>query len=116
MAVIAGSGTNVTASTVEKSRALSARGVDGLLVVTPYYNKPTQEGLYRHFRAAAEASSVPIILYNVPSRTGIDLQAETAVRLSELPEIAGIKEATGSVERTQAILRESRKGFEVYSG
>jgi 4-hydroxy-tetrahydrodipicolinate synthase len=116
MPVIAGTGTNVTASSVERARTLSAMGVDALLVVTPYYNKPTQEGLYRHFHAVAEAASVPVIPYNVPARTGADLLPETVIRLSALPRIVAIKEATGNLERARLILAEASAGFEVYSG
>jgi 4-hydroxy-tetrahydrodipicolinate synthase len=82
----------------------------------PYYNKPTQEGLYRHFKAIAEASDIPVILYNVPSRTVADLQNDTVLRLSEVKNIVGIKEATGSVERVSDLLRRARKGFLVFSG
>jgi 4-hydroxy-tetrahydrodipicolinate synthase len=116
MPVIAGSGTNGTASSVALSQAAEAAGADALLVVTPYYNKPTQEGLFRHFTAIADAVGIPVILYNVPGRTGCDLQAETVARLSQHPRIAGVKEATGDVARGEAILRLSRPGFVLLSG
>jgi 4-hydroxy-tetrahydrodipicolinate synthase len=116
MPVIAGSGTNGTAKSVALSRAAEAAGADALLVVTPYYNKPTQEGLYRHFMAVADAVGIPLILYNVPGRTACDMQAETVVRLSQHPRIAGIKEATGDVARGQAILQQSRADFLLLSG
>jgi len=116
MPVIAGSGTNGTAKSVALSRAAEAAGADALLVVTPYYNKPTQEGLYRHFMAIADAVGIPVILYNVPGRTACDMQAETVVRLSQHPHIAGIKEATGDVARGQAILQQSRADFLLLSG
>ena len=90
MPIVVGAGTNSTARTVERARELSSAGIDGLLVVTPYYNKPTQEGLYQHFRAVAEAASVPVIAYNVPSRTGVDLLPETVLRLARVPGIDGI--------------------------
>jgi 4-hydroxy-tetrahydrodipicolinate synthase len=114
--VIAGSGTNGTARSIALSKAAEAAGADALLVVTPYYNKPTQEGLFRHFTAVADAVSVPLILYNVPGRTACDMQADTVARLSRHPRIAGVKEATGDIGRGEAILRLSRPGFVLLSG
>jgi len=114
--VIAGSGTNGTANSIALSRAAAAAGADALLVVTPYYNKPTQEGLLRHFTAIADAVDVPVILYNVPGRTACDMLADTVARLSHHPRIAGVKEATGDIGRGEAILRQSRPGFIVLSG
>jgi 4-hydroxy-tetrahydrodipicolinate synthase len=114
--LIAGSGTAGTAKSVALSRAAEAAGADALLVVTPYYNRPTQEGLYRHFTAIADAVSIPLILYNVPGRTACDLLPETVGRLSQHPRIAGIKEATGSVERGEEVLRVSRPGFVLLGG
>jgi 4-hydroxy-tetrahydrodipicolinate synthase len=114
--VIAGSGTNGTAKSVTLSQAAEAAGADALLVVTPYYNKPTQEGLFRHFTAIADAVGIPLILYNVPGRTACDMLAETVARLSQHPRIAGVKEATGDVTRGEAILRQSRAGFVLLSG
>jgi 4-hydroxy-tetrahydrodipicolinate synthase len=116
MPVIAGSGTNSTVKSVELSRAMVAAGADGLLVVTPYYNRPTQEGLFRHFTAIADAVDVPMLLYNVPGRTACDLLPETAVRLSKHPHIAGIKEATGDLSRAESILHSARAGFVLLSG
>ncbi len=116
LAVIAGSGTNATAKSIVLSRALERAGADALLAVTPYYNKPTQEGLYRHFWAMAEAASVPLLVYNVPGRTACDLLPETAVRLAKHPRIAGIKEATGDLSRAEAILHGARTGFLLLSG
>lgn len=116
MPIIVGAGTNSTARTVERARELSSAGVDGLLVVTPYYNKPTQEGLYQHFRAVAEAASVPVIAYNVPSRTGVDLLPETVMRLARLPRIGGLKEATGDLERARQIVAGCPSTFELLSG
>ncbi len=114
--LIAGSGTAGTAKSVALSRAAEAAGADALLVVTPYYNRPTQEGLFQHFTAIADAVSIPIILYNVPGRTACDLLPQTVGRLSQHPRIAGIKEATGSLERGEEVLRLSRPGFLLLGG
>jgi 4-hydroxy-tetrahydrodipicolinate synthase len=116
MPVIAGTGGNSTAESVERTRAACELGVDGVLVVTPYYNRPPQEGLYRHFSLVADASSVPLILYNVPSRTACDLLPETVERLSFHPQVIGIKEATGRVERGAEILRRCGDDFLLLSG
>lgn len=116
MPVIAGSGTNGTAKSIALSQVAEAAGADALLVVTPYYNKPTQEGLYRHFTAIADAVGIPLILYNVPGRTACDLLPETIVRLSQHPRIAGVKEATGDLSRAAPILEGSRPGFVLLSG
>jgi len=116
MPVIAGSGTNGTAKSIALSKATEAAGADALLVVTPYYNKPTQEGLFRHFSAIADAVNIPVILYNVPGRTGCDMLADTVARLSHHPRIAGVKEATGDIARGEAILQQSRPGFVLLSG
>ena len=114
--VIAGSGTNGTAKSIALSQAAEAAGADALLLVTPYYNKPTQEGLFRHFTAIADAVGIPVILYNVPGRTGCDMLAETVARLSQHPRILGVKEATGDVSRGEAVVRQSRPGFLLLSG
>jgi len=114
--VIAGSGTNSTAGSVALSRAAEAAGADALLVVTPYYNKPTQEGLFQHFSAVADSVGIPVILYNVPGRTACDMLADTVARLSQHPRIVGVKEATGDIARGVAILRQSRPGFLLLSG
>jgi 4-hydroxy-tetrahydrodipicolinate synthase len=116
MPVIAGSGTNGTAKSVALSQAAERAGADALLTVTPYYNKPMQEGLYQHFNAIADAVGVPVILYNVPSRTGCDMLPETIARLSQHPRIVGVKEATGDVSRVARILEHARAGFVVLSG
>jgi len=116
MPVIGGSGTNSTAGSIELSRELAAAGADGLLTVVPYYNKPTQEGLYRHFTAIADAVQVPVILYNVPGRTVCDMLPETVVRLSGHPRIVGIKEATGDLSRAESILGAAKPGFLLLSG
>jgi 4-hydroxy-tetrahydrodipicolinate synthase len=114
--VIAGSGTNSTATTVARTRRLAEAGADAVLVVTPYYNKPTQEGLYRHFVAVADASSVPVILYNVPSRTGVDLLPATVERLAAHPRIVALKEATGSLSRLTELVQRCGDELELLSG
>jgi 4-hydroxy-tetrahydrodipicolinate synthase len=114
--VIAGTGGNSTAEAVERTRAACELGVDGVLIVTPYYNRPPQEGLYRHFHMVADAASVPLLLYNVPSRTACDLLPATVERLASHPQIIGIKEATGSIERGMEILRRCGDDFLLLSG
>ncbi|WP_437881535.1 4-hydroxy-tetrahydrodipicolinate synthase [Pseudomonas sp. LRF_L74] len=115
--VIAGTGANSTREAVELTRNAQSVGADACLLVTPYYNKPTQEGLYQHFRHIAEAVAIPQILYNVPGRTACDMLAETVERLSKVPNIIGIKEATGDLKRAQEILdRVSGSDFLLYSG
>lgn len=114
--VIAGTGSYSTAEAVERTRAACELGVDGVLVVTPYYNRPTQEGLYRHFSVVADAASVPLILYNVPSRTGCDLLPETVERLANHPQVVGIKEATGDIARGAEILQRCGDDFLLLSG
>jgi 4-hydroxy-tetrahydrodipicolinate synthase len=114
--VIAGTGAGSTSLAVEHTRAACEAGVDAVLVVTPYYTRPPQEGLYRHFSAVADAASVPLVLYNVPSRTACDLLPETVERLSGHPQIVGIKEATGSVARGREILERCGDDFLLLSG
>jgi 4-hydroxy-tetrahydrodipicolinate synthase len=114
--VMAGTGGNSTAEAIELSRFALKVGADCTLSVVPYYNKPSQEGIYRHFKAIAEAVDLPMVVYNVPSRTVADMQAETALRLAQVPGIVGIKEATGDIARGSAILRRAPPGFAVYSG
>ena len=114
--LIAGAGSSSTAASVERARRLSAAGVDGLLVVTPAYNRPTQEGLYRHFEAVAAASTVPVVLYNVPSRTAVDLLPATVWRLAKLPRIIAVKEAVPSMERVRELVAQTPKEFVVLSG
>lgn len=116
MQVIVGCGSNCTATTSARAREFSAEGVDGLLLVTPAYNKPTQEGLYRHYEAAAQASGVPLILYNVPSRTAVDLLPETVARLARLPRIVAVKEAVADLSRVAALAAQCPPGFGVLSG
>jgi len=113
--VIAGTGTNSTRTTIVLSENAKRAGADGLLIVTPYYNKPTQQGLYEHYRAIAEKVALPLILYNVPSRTACDLLPETIERLAQVKNIIGIKEATGKLERAQEILKRC-PFLKIYSG
>ena len=102
--VIAGTGANSTKEAIELTLAAKAVGADGTLQVTPYYNKPTQDGLYRHFKTVAEAASLPMVVYNVPGRTGCDLLPETIARLCDVPLVVGVKEATGNLQRASQIL------------
>jgi 4-hydroxy-tetrahydrodipicolinate synthase len=114
--VIAGTGANSTREAVELTTNAKNAGADACLLVTPYYNRPTQEGLYQHFKHVAEAVAIPQILYNVPGRTACDMLAETVIRLSTVPNIIGIKEATGDIERAKAILAGVSAEFLVLSG
>jgi 4-hydroxy-tetrahydrodipicolinate synthase len=114
--VVAGAGANSTAEAVELTEYARKIGADAALSVVPYYNKPTQEGLYRHFRTIAEAVDIPLILYNVPGRTVADLSTETALRLAQIPNVAGIKDATGNMDRGAELINRAPPGFSVYSG
>lgn len=114
--VIAGTGANCTREAIELTEAAKKAGADACLLVTPYYNKPTQEGLYQHYKAIAEAVDIDQILYNVPSRTACDMLPETALRLSEISNIVGIKEATGDLDRAAWLIDNSPKDFAIYSG
>lgn len=114
--IIAGTGANSTKEAIELATFSRKAGADASLTVVPYYNKPTQEGLYRHFKAIAEAVDMPHILYNVPGRTGCDLLNDTVLRLAEIPNIVGIKDATGGIERGSDLLQRAPKDFAVYSG
>jgi len=114
--IIAGTGANSTKEAIELASFSKKAGADASLTVVPYYNKPTQEGLYQHFKAIAEAVAMPHILYNVPGRTVADLGNDTALRLAQIPNIVGIKDATGNIERGSDLLLRAPKGFAVYSG
>ena len=114
--IIAGTGANSTREAIELTKAAKDLGADAALLVTPYYNKPTQEGLYQHYKAVAEAVELPLILYNVPGRTGVDLSNDTAVRLAEIPNIVCIKDATGDVPRGKALIEALNGKMAVYSG
>lgn len=114
--VIAGTGANSTSEAIELTHAAKSAKVDACLLVSPYYNKPTQNGLFAHHRAIADAVAIPQILYNVPGRTAVDLLPETAIRLSHVPNIVGIKEATGEIDRVEVILNGAKDGFLLISG
>jgi 4-hydroxy-tetrahydrodipicolinate synthase len=114
--VIAGSGANSTREAIELTAAAKAVGADGTLQVTPYYNKPTQDGLFRHFKAVVDAVALPMIVYNVPGRTGCDLLPETVARLCELPLMVGVKEATGNLQRAAQIIARVGDRIAVLSG
>jgi 4-hydroxy-tetrahydrodipicolinate synthase len=114
--IIAGVGTSGTASTVDRARRLSELPIDGLLVVTPAYNRPTQEGLYQHFAAVSQATRTPVILYNVPARTAVDMLPATVQRLSQLPGIVAVKEAVADQERVRELVALCRQDFAILSG
>jgi len=114
--VIAGTGANSTAEAIELAQFAREAGATAHLSVVPYYNKPTQEGLYRHFRAIAENVDLPMILYNVPGRTGADMSNETTLRLAQVPGIIGIKDATGNIERGSDLIKQAPKNFAILSG
>ena len=116
IAVIAGTGANSTSEAIELTAKAKALGVDACLLVAPYYNKPTQEGLYQHYAAVAAAVDIPQILYNVPGRTGCDIANDTVLRLATVNNIVGIKDATGSIERGTDLLLRAPKDFAIYSG
>jgi 4-hydroxy-tetrahydrodipicolinate synthase len=114
--VVAGTGSNSTAEAVAATKGAEKIGVDACLLVVPYYNKPSQEGLYQHFKTIAESTSLPCILYNVPSRTVTSLSVDTIVRLSQIDNIIGIKEASGNMEQVSQTITNAREGFLVWSG
>jgi len=113
--VVAGSGTNDTRHTIHLTREAERAGADAVLTVVPYYLKPPQEGIYQHFRAIAESTNLPVIIYNVPGRTGTNMTTETALRCAEIPNIVGIKEANGDLAHSAAII-EARPDFKIWSG
>ena len=114
--IMAGTGGNSTAEAIELSRYAHTVGADCSLSVVPYYNKPSQEGIYQHFKAIADAVDIPLVLYNVPGRTVADMQVDTALRLALVPGVVGIKEATGDIERACWLIKQAPPGFSVYSG
>jgi len=114
--VISGCGTNSTKKTIKNAKFCEEAGVDGLLIVTPYYNKTTQEGLYQHYKEIAKNTSLPIILYNVPARTGLNMASDIVIRLSEIDNIVAIKEASGNIVKAQMIVANTKEDFMVFSG
>ncbi len=114
--VMAGAGANSTHEAIELSRFARSVGADCTLQVVPYYNKPTQEGIFRHFKAIAEAVDIPMVLYNVPGRTVADMSVETTLRLAQLPGVIGVKDATGNIERAAWLIRQAPGHFRIYSG
>lgn len=114
--VVAGTGSNSTTEAIELTKHARKAGADAALMITPYYNKPTQEGLYQHFKAVAEAVDIPIVLYNVPGRTSVNMLPETVARLAEIKNIIAIKEATGSLQQISEVIRLSNKNFRLVSG
>jgi 4-hydroxy-tetrahydrodipicolinate synthase len=114
--IMAGAGANSTREAIELTRYSKSVGADCTLQVVPYYNKPSQEGIYQHFKAIAEAVDLPVVLYNVPGRTVADMLPETTLRLAQVPGVVGIKEATGSIERAAQLIKHAPAGFSIYSG
>jgi 4-hydroxy-tetrahydrodipicolinate synthase len=113
---VAGAGTNSTAKSIKLAKEARHAGADAILVVTPYYNRPTQQGLFLHYEAIAEAVDIPIVVYNVPSRTGTNLLPDTLARMSKIPQIVAVKEASGSMDQVSQIIRDCRPDFAVLSG
>jgi 4-hydroxy-tetrahydrodipicolinate synthase len=114
--VIAGTGSNNTYDSIEMAKKAEQIGVDGLLIVAPYYNKPNQEGLYQHYKAIAESTSLPIIVYNIPGRSVVNIEPETIVRLSRIPNIVGVKDASGNLSKMTEIIANTDDDFLLYSG
>ncbi len=114
--IMAGAGANSTREAIELTRFSKEVGADCTLQVVPYYNKPSQEGIYQHFKAIAEAVDLPVVLYNVPGRTVADMQPETTLRLAQLPGVVGVKEASGDIERAAQLIKHAPSGFSIYSG
>lgn len=114
--VIAGTGSYDTAESIELTKEAEQTGVDGVMLVAPYYNKPSQEGLYRHFATIASQTSLPVIIYNIPGRTGVNISVDTLIRLTTLPNIVAVKEASGNLAQTSEIFEKAPKDFMIYSG
>lgn len=114
--VIAGTGSNNTRASIQLTRLAEKAGVDGIMLVVPYYNKPSQEGLYQHFKAIAESTKLPIILYNIPGRSVINMSVETTVRLSQIPNIVALKEASGNLDAMAEIINQTSKDFLLFTG
>jgi len=114
--VVAGTGSNSTGEAIRLTKSAEKAGADGALLISPYYNRPTQEGIFQHYKAVAEASRLPLIVYNIPGRTGSKIEPATLARLAKVPGVAGVKEATGSIETTIDIIDQAGPGFAVFSG
>jgi 4-hydroxy-tetrahydrodipicolinate synthase len=114
--LIAGTGSNSTATSIRSTKEAEKIGVDGIMIVVPYYNKPSQEGMYQHYRAVAESTKLPIIIYNIQGRTGVNMTADTVSRLAKIKNIVGIKEASGILDQTSEIRQKTPKDFVIYSG
>ncbi|RKD24286.1 4-hydroxy-tetrahydrodipicolinate synthase [Ammoniphilus oxalaticus] len=114
--VIAGTGSNNTKASIELSQQAEAAGVDGLMLVAPYYNKPSQEGLYQHFKTIAKSTALPVMIYNIPGRSAINIEVETILRLAEVDNITSVKEASGDLSAVSELVEKSPAGFKVYSG
>ncbi|HOP75448.1 MAG TPA: 4-hydroxy-tetrahydrodipicolinate synthase [Bacillota bacterium] len=114
--VIAGTGSYNTFDSIELTKEAERAGVDGVMLVAPYYNKPSQEGLYQHFKAIAEATSLPVIIYNIPGRTGVNISVETMLRLAEIENVVAVKEASGNLGQISQICEQAPKSLQVYSG
>lgn len=114
--VIAGTGSNDTRGSIELTKQAETIGVDGIMLVTPYYNKPSQEGMYQHFKTIAEATSLPVMLYNIPGRSAVGMEADTIIRLSEINNIVSVKEASADLDAMAKIIRETDSSFTLYSG
>lgn len=114
--IIAGTGSNDTASSIEFTKAAQETGVDAVMVVAPYYSRPSQEGLYAHFKAIAASTDLPVMLYNVPGRSAVNITAQTTLRLAELPNVVCVKEASGNLSQMAQIIEHAPEGFELYSG
>jgi len=114
--VIAGTGSNNTRASISLTKQAEETGVDGIMLVAPYYNKPSQEGMYQHFKAIAESTSLPVMLYNIPGRSAVNLSAETIVRLSQIENIVAVKEASGNLDAMAAIISQTPSDFTLYSG
>lgn len=114
--IIAGTGSNDTAASIAFTKAAEETGVDAIMLVAPYYSRPSQEGLYQHFKVTAEATKLPVMLYNVPSRSSVNITAETTIRLAQLSNIVCVKEASGSLSQMAQIIEQAPHGFELYSG
>jgi 4-hydroxy-tetrahydrodipicolinate synthase len=114
--IIAGTGSNSTATTIRSTKEAEKIGVDGVMIVVPYYNKPSQEGMYQHYKAVAESTRLPIIIYNIQGRTGVNMTADTVARLSKIKNIVGIKEASGMMDQVSDIRQKTPKEFMIYSG